>query len=404
VIGLIGIFALLSLAFLLSENRGAINWRTVIGAFAIQASLAALVLYVPVGKDILAGAANGVQHVIDYADVGVTFMFGELAGDSLGFIFAVKVLPIIVFLSALMSVLYFLGLMQKIVGFIGGLIRTALGTSKAESLSATANIFVGQTEAPLVVKPYIKQMTDSELFAVMSGGLASIAGAVMAGYASMGVELKYLIAASFMAAPGGLLMAKIIKPEVDTPRDDMSHAEFDEGEAPANVIHAAANGALTGMQLAMNIGAMLVAFIALIALLNGMIGGICALFGFEGVTLQQLFGYMLSPLAFVLGVPWEDARDIGSLIGQKLVLNEFVAYVDFLNMREGLSKEAQIIATFALCGFANLSSIAILLGGLGGLAPERRSDIARLGPKAVAAGTLSNLMSATLAGLFISLG
>jgi len=403
VVGLLGIGILLGIAVLLSDNRKAINFRTVGGAFALQAGIAALVLYVPVGKDILGGAAAGVQNVINYANAGVEFMFGDLAKFKLGFIFAINVLPIIVFLSALMAVLYYLGIMQKVVDVLGGLIKRALGTSQTESLSATANIFVGQTEAPLIVRPYINHMTQSELFAVMTGGLASIAGAVLAGYASMGVELKYLIAASFMAAPGGLLMAKIIKPETEIPDERAEDIAFEEGEQPANVIDAAAGGALTGLKLAMNIGAMLVAFIALIALLNGLIGGTAGLFGFENLTLEQILGFLLAPLAWVLGTPWADAVSIGSLIGQKLVLNEFVAYVEFVKLKDTLSEQAQVIAIFSLCGFANLSSIAILLGGLGGMAPKRRPDIARMGLKAVAAGSLSNLMSAVLAGLFISL-
>ena len=402
-IGLLGIVALLAIAVALSDNRRAINLRTVIGAFLIQASFAALVLYVPWGKDILGVAANGVQHVINYANEGTRFLFGDLLNGPQGFIFAINVLPIVVFLSSLFAVLYYLGIMQKVIGLLGGLIQRALGTSEVESLSATANIFVGQTEAPLVVRPYISNMTDSELFAVMVGGLASVAGAVLVGYASMGVELKYLIAASFMAAPGGLLMAKIIKPETEKPVQIAEDIEYDEEYAPANVIDAAAAGALTGMKLAMNIGAILVAFIALIALLNGALGGIAGLVGIEGLTMQKILGYIISPLAFLLGVPWQDAVATGSLIGQKLVLNEFVAYIDFVNIKDSLTEQSQVIATFALCGFASFASIAILLGGLGGMAPSRRHDIARMGLKAVAAGTLSNLMSATLAGLFFFL-
>jgi concentrative nucleoside transporter, CNT family len=403
-IGLIGIVALFAIAVALSDNRKAINLRTVGGAFAIQAGLAALVLYVPLGKEVLASLANGVQQVLNYANVGVAFLFGDLASDKLGFIFAIKVLPIIVFLSAFMSVLYYMGIMQKVVGTLGGWIKLALGTSQAESLSATANIFIGQTEAPLIVRPYISRMTESELFAVMSGGLASIAGAVLAGYASMGVEIEYLVAASFMAAPGGLLMAKIIKPETGEPDDRVEGVTFDEDDAPVNVIDAAASGALTGLTLAMNVGAMLLAFVALIALLNGLIGGLAGLAGIEDLTLQKILGFIFAPLAYLLGTPWADADAAGSLIGQKLVLNEFVAYVEFLKIQDALSEKTQVIATFALCGFANLSSIAILLGGLGSLAPNRRHDISRMGLKAVAAGTLSNLMSAALAGLFLSLG
>ncbi len=401
---LLGIACLLGLALLLSDNRKAINLRTVGGAFCIQALFGAFVLYVPFGKDVLAGAAEAVQHVINYANNGVAFLFGDLGTFKYGFIFAINVLTIIIFFSSLISVLYYLGIMQIVIKFIGGGLQKALGTSRTESLSATANIFVGQTEAPLLVRPYIAKMTQSELFAVMTGGLASVAGAVLAGYASMGVELKYLIAASFMAAPGGLLMAKIIKPE--TEHDKISNdADLDaEGdEKPANVIDAAAGGASSGMKLAVNVGAMLLAFIALIAMLNGIIGGIGGLFGFEGLSLEQILGYVFAPLAFVLGVPASEILTAGSLIGQKLVVNEFVAYIDFVAVKDTLSPHTQALMTFALCGFANLSSIAILLGGLGSMAPSRRHDIAKMGLKAVAAGCLSNLMSASIAGVFLAL-
>ena len=402
--GLLGIVCLIGLAVLLSDNRKAINLRTVAGAFAIQAALGAFVLYVPFGKDVLEAAANGVQHVINYANNGVTFLFGDLGTFKFGFIFAINVLTIIIFFSALISVLYYLGIMQVVINIIGGALQKALGTSRTESLSATANIFVGQTEAPLLVKPYIAKMTQSELFAVMCGGLASVAGAVLAGYASMGVELKYLIAACFMAAPGGLLMAKIIKPETEHDKivTDTTIKE-DDNEKPANVIDAAAGGASSGMKLAVNVGAMLLAFIALIALLNGIIGGIGGWFGFENLSLEMILGYIFAPLAFVLGVPADEILIAGSLIGQKLVVNEFVAYIDFVGVKDSLSDHTQALMTFALCGFANLSSIAILLGGLGSMAPSRRKDIAQMGLKAVAAGCLSNLMSAAIAGIFLAL-
>lgn len=291
---------------------------------------------------------------------------------------------------------------------LGGALQKVLGTSKSESMSAAANIFVGQTEAPLLVKPYIKSMTNSELFAVMCGGLASVAGAVMIGYAGMGVPLPYLIAASFMAAPGGLLFAKILHPQSEQFKDELSDDDIEE--KPSNVIEAAAVGAFSGMQLAMNVGAMLLAFIALIAMLNGFIGGVSSFIGYENVTLQSLFGYVFQPLAWLIGVPWgAESQVAGSLIGQKLILNEFVAYADFVNYLKpeaavALSPKTIAIITFSLCGFANLSSIAILIGGLGGMAPSRRSDVARMGVKAVVAGTLSNLMSAAIAGLFIGIG
>lgn len=412
---LLGIVVLLLIAFLLSNNKKAINFRTVAGALAFQVGIGALILYVPAGRDALLAASEGVSKVIGYGNEGISFLFGGLVSDKMfevfgggGFVFALRVLPPIIFVSALISVLYYLGIMQVVIKLIGGALQKVLGTSKAESMSAAANIFVGQTEAPLLVKPYIKSMTNSELFAVMCGGVASVAGAVMIGYSQMGVPLPYLIAASFMAAPGGLLFAKILHPQTEPFKDELSEEDIEE--KPSNVIEAAAIGAFSGMQLAMNVGAMLLAFIALIAMLNGFIGWVAGLVGFEGVTLQSLLGYVFQPLAWVIGVPWgQEAQVAGSLIGQKLVVNEFVAYVDFANYLKpeaavALSDKTIAIITFALCGFANLSSIAILIGGLGAMAPNRRSDVARMGLKAVAAGTLSNLMSAAIAGLFIGIG
>ncbi|WP_371378916.1 NupC/NupG family nucleoside CNT transporter [Thalassotalea aquiviva] len=409
IMSFVGIFVLIGLGLLLSDNRKKINWRTVLGAFAIQASLGAFVLYIPFGQDVLQSISNGVQNVIDSAQAGINFLFGGLGTDAMfangvGFVFAVRVLPVIIFFSSLISVLYYLGVMQWIIRIIGGALQKALGTSRTESMSATANIFVGQTEAPLVVKPFIPTMTSSELFAIMVGGLASVAGAVLMGYAGLGVELKYLIAASFMAAPGGLLMAKLIKPEVEDSAQEIEDLPDDVQEAqPSNIIDAAATGASNGLKLAVNVGAMLLAFIALIALLNSMVGGIAAIFGFEGVTIQLLLGYIFAPLAFLIGVPMEEIVRAGSLIGQKFVVNEFVAYVDFISIKEALSAKTQVIMTFALCGFANLSSIAILLGGIGTMAPNRRPDLAKMGLKAVFAASLANLMSAAIAGLFFSL-
>jgi CNT family concentrative nucleoside transporter len=413
---LVGMAVLLGIALLLSDNRKAINLRTVGGAFAIQFIIGGFVLYVPWGRDLLAGFSAGVQNVIDYGKDGTGFLFGSLVNfsvDGIGFIFAFQVLPTLIFFSALISVLYYIGVMQWVIKILGGGLQKALGTSRAESMSAAANIFVGQTEAPLVVRPFVPKMTQSELFAVMCGGLASVAGGVLAGYASMGVPLEYLVAASFMAAPGGLLFAKIIKPEVDTPDENLG-GDIDGGDdKPANVIDAAAGGASVGLQLALNVGAMLLAFIGLIALINGILGGVGGWFGMENLTLELLLGWLFAPLAFLIGVPWAEATVAGSFIGQKLVVNEFVAYLNFVPYvgdaaqvvpatGEVMSTKTAAIISFALCGFANLSSIAILLGGLGGLAPNRRHDIARMGVKAVAAGTLSNLMAATIAGFFLS--
>ena len=406
---LIGMVVLLGIAVLLSKNKRAINFRTVAGAFAIQFFFGAFVLYSSFGQIVLGAMTNGVQSIIDFGNDGINFLFGGLTtNDSIGFIFAINVLPVIIYFSALISVLYYLGIMKWIINLIGGALSKILGSSRAESLSATANIFVGQTEAPLVVRPFIDSMTKSELFAVMCGGLASVAGSVLAGYANMGVPLEYLIAASFMAAPGGLLFAKIIMPETETPKVDLSEVNQSISDQPVNVIDAAASGASSGLKLALNVGAMLLAFVGLIALLNGIFGGVGSVFGYDELTLELILGYIFSPLAFIIGVPWEEATTIGSFIGQKLVVNEFVAYLNFVPyLAEDtpimLSDKSKAIVSFALCGFANLSSIAILLGGLGGIAPSRRGEIAKFGLLAVAAGTLSNLMSATIAGLFLSL-
>jgi len=411
VMGLVGILSLMLIAVIFSSNRKAINFRTIGGAFLIQAAIPAFVIFTDSGASVLGSISGGVQAVIDSANAGIGFLFGGLVSGKMfevfgggGFVFAFKVLPIIIFFASLMGVLYYIGVMQFVIKIFGGGLQKALGTSRTESMSAAANVFVGQTEAPLVVKPYIKTMTRSELFAVMSGGLASVAGAVLAGYASLGVSLDYLIAASFMAAPGGLLMAKLLEPETEKPVDSLSNEVIAEEEhKPVNVIDAAAVGAGDGLQLAMNVGGMLIAFIALIALVNTILGSVGGLFGLEALTLQQILGYAFSPIAFLLGIPWSEAMQAGSLLGQKLVVNEFVAYIDFVGIKDTLSEHTQVIITVALCGFANLSSMAILLGGLGVLAPSRRPDIARMGLKAVLAGTLSNFMSATLVGIFFAL-
>jgi CNT family concentrative nucleoside transporter len=400
---LVGVATILGIAYLMSSNRGAIRIRTVGIAFAIQATVAAIVLYVPQGGVVLDKVVQGVQFVINQGKHGIEFLFGTKIEASLGFTVAFNVLPVIVFFAALMSVLYYLGIMQRVVGTLGGWLHRLLGTSHAESVSAVSNIFVGHTDAPLVVRPYLKGMTQSELFAVMTGGCATIAGAVMMGYAQMGVELKYLITASFMAAPGGLMMAKILIPET-VPHDERPEPEVvAEEDEPVNIFEAIGNGAMIGLQVALGVGAMLVAFVGLIFLVNGLLelGG--DLVGIEGLTVQWILGKLFAPIAFLLGVPWDEAAIAGSLIGQKLVINEFYAYFTFVGVKETLSPYTQLIVTFALCGFSNLASIAILLGGLGAIAPSRRHDIARLGLKAVIGGTLVNLLNASLAGFFFAL-
>ncbi|MBI6344036.1 NupC/NupG family nucleoside CNT transporter [Proteus mirabilis] len=422
IMSLVGMATLILIAILFSSNRRAIKLRTVGGAFLIQIGLGAFVLYSESGRKVLLAISDAVKNVIDYGENGMSFLFAGLVSDKMfelfgngGFVFALRVLPVIVFFSSLIAVLYYLGIMQFVIKILGGGLQKVLGTSRTESMSATANIFVGQTEAPLVVRPYIARMTTSELFAVMCGGLASVAGSVLAGYASMGVPLEYLITASFMAAPGGLLFAKLLVPETETP-DDQKDAfdNLSDEEKPANIIDAAASGASSGLQLALNVGAMLLAFVALIALINGILGGIGGWFGYEDFSLELILGWVFAPIAFLIGVPWSEATIAGSFIGQKLVINEFYAYSEFSKYLQDesqlaaaglmtLSEQTKVIISFALCGFANLSSVAVLLGGLGGMAPNRRKDVARLGMKAVLAGTLSNLMSATIAGFFFAL-
>lgn len=402
-IALVGIAVLLGIAALLSTNRRGINFRVVGAAFGLQAVVAVFVLYSSAGKIMIETIAGGVNAVIGFSNAGINMVFGDYLQNSIGFSFFVHVLPIIIFFSALMSVLYHLKIMQIIVKLVGGALRKIIGTGTVESLNAAANVFIGQTEAPLVVRPYLKSLSEPQIFAIMVSGVASIAGTVLAGYVKMGADINYLLAASFMAAPGGLLMAKIIMP--DDPADEKAADSVElvmEDSKHANVIMAAAKGTSDGLMLAANIGAMLIAFVALIALFNGVVGGIAGLMGFEGVTLQKILGLIFQPLMYVLSVPWSEAQAAGALFGEKLILNEFIAFSHLDEYLAGMSPRTVAIATFSLCGFANLSSIAILLGGLGVLVPEKRELISKFGLRAVAAGSLSNLMSAGLAGLLLT--
>ena len=402
-ISLLGIGILFGLGVLLSSGRHQINWRTVGFALLLQFALGGIALYFPLGVAVLEAVSNAVSSVLNNAQDGIDFVFGSIGAFEMGFIFAFHVLPVIVFFSSLVSVLYHLGIMGWLIRMIGGALQRLLRTSKAESMSATANIFVGQTEAPLIVRPYITNMTRSELFAIMVGGMSTVAGSVLAGYVLLGVEIQYLLAASFMAAPGGFLMAKLLLPEGE--KIVSEEEEFTlEFESHVNVIDAAASGASSGMSLALNVGAMVLAFVGLIALVNTLLGSLGAMIGFADLSLQLLLGYAFQPLAFIVGIPWEETRLAGSLIGQKLVFNEFVAFVSFTDQMTLMSGRSQAIATFALCGFANFSSIGIVLGGIGMMAPSRRKDIAELGLRAVLAGFMANLMSAAIAGFFLSIG
>ncbi|BFH11553.1 NupC/NupG family nucleoside CNT transporter [Paenibacillus melissococcoides] len=399
--GLLGILGIFVIAVAFSKNRKAINPRTVIGAFAIQFIFALIVLKWELGKKMLNYLAAAVQSIIDSTNAGIQFLFGGILGaEKAGFTFALQVLPIIIFFCSLIAVLYYLGIMQWATKIIGGFLAKVLKTSETESMSAAANIFLGPTEAPLVVKPYIEKMTKSELFAVMVGGLACVSGSVLGGYAMLGVPIEYLLAAAFMGAPGGLLLAKIIMPETDH-QLRVERVSMVKDTESRNVIDAAARGASDGLKIAAGVGAMLLAFISLIFLVNMIIGWIGGVFGIEALTLEQILGYLFAPIAFLIGVPWSEALQAGSFIGQKFVLNEFVAYTSFAPEIAHLSPKSVVVISFALCGFANLASIALLIGGLGGIAPSRRQDLAEMGFRAVIAATLANLMSAAIAGMLV---
>ncbi|MBU2895467.1 NupC/NupG family nucleoside CNT transporter [Vibrio hepatarius] len=396
---ILGILAIFAIAWLLSTDRKNINFRTVSLAFVLQVTFALLVLYVPAGKEVLNSVTEAVSNLINYGQEGIAFLFGGLATG--GFIFAINVLCIIIFFSALISGLYHIGLMPKVINLIGGGLQKLLSTGRAESLSATANIFVGMIEAPLVVKPYLRHMSDSQFFAVMTGGLASVAGGTLVGYASLGVDLNFLIAAAFMSAPAGLLMAKILVPETQQVNADL---ELENVELPraTNVVEAMADGAMSGLRIAVAVGATLLAFVSVIAMLNGILGWVGDLMGME-LSFELILGYLFAPIAWLLGIPWHEAITVGALIGTKVVVNEFVAFIQLMEVQSQLSEHSQAIVIFALCGFANISTMAMLIGGLGSLVPERRSFISKYGFKAIAAGVLANLMSAAVAGVIFGL-
>lgn len=398
---IVGIIFIFVVAFLLSNDKKKINWRTIIIGFLIQLGFAIIVLKSAIGKRALEKVATLATSIIGYANEGINFLFGAIIPKDGGMIFAFQVLTVIIFISSLVSVLYYFGIMQFVVKVIGGALAKLLGTSKLETLSAAANIFLSQTESPLLIKPYIHKLSTSELFTVMVGGVASVSGSVLVGYSLMGIPLEYLISASFMAAPAGLIMSKMILPENNTKAlEDKIELGKDDS---VNVVDSAAKGASEGLTLALNIGAMLLAFISLIALVNGIVGFIGGLIGINGLSLEMILGYIFSPVVAIIGVPWNEALTAGSLLGEKIVLNEFVAFSKLGPIIGELSDKTAAIMTFALCGFANISSIAILIGGIGGIAPKRKHEVAKLGIKAIIAGTLANLLSGTIAGLLIGL-
>ncbi|ASJ97766.1 NupC/NupG family nucleoside CNT transporter [Shewanella marisflavi] len=414
-IGFLGIAALIAIGYLCSVNRKAISLRVVSSAFALQMAIGAFVLYVPFGRATLEGMSHGVHAVLDSGKSGIQFLFGNLVNfsvEGIGFVFALNVLPLVVFFSALISVLYYLGVMQYVIRIIGGAVSKVIGTSQAESMSAVSNAFVGQSEAPLVVKPYMPKMSDSEFFAIMCGGMASVSGTVLAGYAMMGVNMEYLLAASFMAVPGGILFAKLMVPETEQPTYTISNSITFTEKPPVNLLAAAGEGAMSGLKLAAAIGAMLIAMIGLVTLVNTILGGVGDMFGMT-LTLELILGWIFSPLAFLLGVPLADIGIAGAMIGKKLIVNEFVAYSDLspylqdpaLVAQAGLQvldEKTKVIISFALCGFANIASIGILIGGLGTLCPSRTDFIAKYGVRTLIAASCSNLLSAAIAGIFIS--
>ena len=422
--GLFGLAVLVGIAFLFSNNKRAVSWKLVLTGVTLQIVFASLVLKLPLGRDVFNAIATGFVRLLDFVRVGSEFIFGSLTDTSkFGFVFAVQVLPTIIFFASVTGVLYHLGIMQQIVRGMAWIITKVMNVSGAETTSVCASVFIGQTEAPLTIKPYIERMTESELMTVMIGGMAHIAGSVMAAYVGLlgGDDpvqkqffAKHLLTASVMAAPATLMLAKILIPETKEPLT-RGTVKLEVERTTANVIDAAATGAGDGLRLALNVGAMLLAFIALIALANWPIqwlgghawgdgGSINAWLSASAgrpvdLSLQTIFGWVLSPLAWLIGVPWQDANLVGSFIGEKVVVNEFVAYVDMSKHLDQLTQQSQLIATYALCGFANFSSIAIQIGGIGGLAPNRRADLARLGLRAVLGGSLATFMTATIAGV-----
>lgn len=414
-IGILGILAILGLAYIISNDRNKINKELIFWGILLQLFFALLILKVPGGKFVFNSIDIFIKKILDFSVEGSKFLFGNLADDSLyfpsdgswpgfGFQFAFLVLPTVIFFSSIMSVLYHIGFMQKIIKYISKLMQKTMGTSGAETTSISANIFVGQTEAPLVIKPFISKMTNSELMAIMTGGFATVAGGVMAAYVLMlsktipGIA-GHLMAASIMSAPAALVIAKIIYPETKSPETAKGDIELSKVSDDGNFLESIGNGATEGMKLALNIAAMLIAFISIIALLNWALGLIS--FGSTILSIELILGYLFMPLAFLMGAPWSEAHILGSLMGQKLVLTEFIAYGNLASLGDSVSTKTATIAAYALCGFANFASIGIQLGGIGSIAPERKKDLAKLVMKAMIGGALASWLTATIAGILL---
>ena len=396
-----GLLCMLLIAYACSSSRKSINWKTVVSGIVLQIIFGLIILKTGFGRSVFEHARELFTGILNFTNEGSRFIFGPLTDVSkIGFVFAFLVLPTIIFMSSLMSVLYYIGVMQVLIKFVAKIMVKVMGTSGSESLASAANIFAGQTEAPLVIRPFIGSMTKSELMALMTGGMATVAGGVLAAYVGLGVDAGHLLAASVMSAPAALVCAKLMVPETEVSQTK-GEVKLDLPNAHANMIDAAASGASEGLALALNVGAMLLAFIALIAMVNGAFGKFGGMIGYPELSLELITGYLFAPIAWLLGVPWGDCLVVGTLLGKKLILNEFVAYLDLREAMPNISERATIISTYALCGFANFSSIAIQIGGIGTLAPERRQDLAKLGIKSLVGGTLACLMTACIAGIFI---
>ena len=398
-IALVGLGVFIGFAYLTSVNRKAVRWPPVLWGFALQIIFALAILRTAVGLAVFQWLGRTVSSFLDYSDAGASFVFGENFQD---FFFAFKVLPTIIFFSAFISLLYHYGILQRGVSLIAWIMRRTMKTSGSETLSAAGNIFVGQTEAPLLIKPYVDTMTLSELHAVMTGGFATIAGGVLAAYVSFGVPAEHLIAASVMSAPAALAISKIMFPETEV-SPTQGEVTVTVEKTSANGIDALTTGALEGLRLALNIGALIIAFLAVLAALNAVIGFIGGLFGYPALSLEIILAALLAPVAWLMGVPWADCQAVGTLLGKKTILNEFIAYLDLQQLieQEAISQRAIVIATYALCGFANIGSIEIHIGGIGGIAPSRQSDLAKIGVRAMVAGTLACFTTACIAGILL---
>ncbi|APQ57146.1 Nucleoside transporter [Corynebacterium pseudotuberculosis] len=396
--GLLGIVAILGLLILFSRARKQINWRTLGVGLALQVLLSLLVLKWSVGFNAMKSVSKGLQKLTDFTNEGTDFCFGSLFSTENSFVFALNVLPVIIFLGAIIGALYYFRIIQFFVDIVGGALKWLLGTSKVESVWAATVIFLGQSEAPLVIQPYLKKLTRSELFTCMTGGFASVAGATIIGYSLLGAPLEYLLAASVMNAPGSILVAKAFMPETEKTTLDANVRNVRDTESK-NVVDAIRRGAMSGGQIAIAVGCLLIAFIATISMLSAILGGIGSLFGQEGWSLEGLFGILFSPVAWLIGVPWSEAHLVGSFIGEKTIINEFVGYTSFGANLENLSPKSIMISTFALAGFANISSIAIQIGALGGLVPERRGEVAKLAPIALITGFATNMLNAAIVGV-----